>query len=189
MYSQLRIFSLRNKVQFGENCFVGRHLKIIKKGDSITVANNCYLDCVIHTYEKGKVFIGENTSIRTSSKIGAVKSVKIGKNVIISNNVTIYDNNNHPVNPNDRIKLIESGWHTPLWGWKYSIAIEIEIGDNVWIGEKVRICKGVKIGEGAVIAADSVVTKDVPSYSIAAGNPAKIVKQDINSLPELIING
>ena len=56
----------------------------------------------------------------------------------------------------------------------------------MWIGSNVRICKGVTIGQGAVIAACSVVTKDVPANSIAAGNPAKIVKTDIDQLPRLL---
>lgn len=51
------------------------------------------------------------------------------------------------------------------------------IGSNVWIGDKATILPNVTIGDGAVIAANSVVTKDVPVYSVVAGNPAKVVKQ------------
>ncbi len=51
-----------------------------------------------------------------------------------------------------------------------------EIGNDVWIGQNVTINRGVKIGDGAVVAAFSVVTKDVPSYAIVGGNPAKIIK-------------
>ena len=50
------------------------------------------------------------------------------------------------------------------------------IGKDVWIGDKATILPGVTIGEGAVIAANSVVTKDVPAYSVVAGNPAKVIK-------------
>lgn len=64
--------------------------------------------------------------------------------------------------------------------WIYSDSKPIIIGENVWIGENVRICKGVSIGNNAVIGACSVVTKDVPENAIAAGNPAKIVKTDID---------
>ena len=56
----------------------------------------------------------------------------------------------------------------------------IIIGNNVWIGTEARICKGVTIGDNAIIAANAVVTKDVPANAIAAGNPAKIVKTDID---------
>ena len=51
----------------------------------------------------------------------------------------------------------------------------IEIGNDVWIGESANIMAGVKIGNGAAIAANSVVTKDVPAYTVVAGNPAKVI--------------
>lgn len=54
----------------------------------------------------------------------------------------------------------------------------VVIGDNVWIGDKATILPNVSIGKGAIIAANSVVTKDVPEYSVFAGNPAKIIKQN-----------
>ncbi len=53
----------------------------------------------------------------------------------------------------------------------------IVIEDNVWIGERVCILSGVNIGKGAIIAANSVVTHDVPEYCVAAGSPAKVIKQ------------
>jgi acetyltransferase-like isoleucine patch superfamily enzyme len=51
------------------------------------------------------------------------------------------------------------------------------IGENVWIGDKVTILPGVEIGNGVVIGANSVVTKDIPSYCVVGGNPAKVIKQ------------
>ena len=64
--------------------------------------------------------------------------------------------------------------------WKHSANAPIIIGENCWIGTNVRICKGVTIGDNSVIAACSVVTKDVPANCIVAGNPAKIVKSNID---------
>ena len=55
----------------------------------------------------------------------------------------------------------------------------IIIGDDVWIGEGAFICNGVKIGQGAIIAARAVVTKDVSSFSMVGGNPAKAIKPEI----------
>lgn len=53
----------------------------------------------------------------------------------------------------------------------------VSIGDDVWIGTRVTILPGVKIGTGAVIGACSVVTKDIPSYAVAVGNPARVIRQ------------
>lgn len=97
--------------------------------------------------------------------------------MIISNNVTIYDNNNHPISPIKRIEMCKSGFYSELWNWKYADSAPIKIEDNVWIGEKSTILKGVTIGKGAVIGCNSVVTKDVPPYSVACGNPAVVVKK------------
>ena len=52
----------------------------------------------------------------------------------------------------------------------------VEIGEDVWLGGHLSINKGVKIGTGAVVGAGSVVTKDIPEYKVAVGNPAKVVK-------------
>ena len=62
----------------------------------------------------------------------------------------------------------------------YRTAKPVIIGDNVWIGYRAMILKGVTIGDNSVVAANSVVTKDVPSNSIVAGNPAKIIRTGIN---------
>ena len=53
---------------------------------------------------------------------------------------------------------------------------DVEIGENVWIGENACILSGVHIGKGCIIAANAVVTKDVPSFSLVAGVPAKVIK-------------
>lgn len=54
---------------------------------------------------------------------------------------------------------------------------EVIIGDNVWIGDKCTILQNVHIGDGVIVAANSVVTKDVPPYSVVGGNPAKVLKK------------
>ena len=59
----------------------------------------------------------------------------------------------------------------------YEYGIDITIGDNVWIGGNVVITPGVKVGNGVVIGAGSVVTKDIPDNCIAAGNPARVIRE------------
>lgn len=69
-----------------------------------------------------------------------------------------------------------SGFYGDLWRNIYAESAPIIIEDNVWIGERAIILKGVTIGMGAIVATGAIVTKDVPPYSVVAGNPAKIVK-------------
>lgn len=149
---------------------------ICDMGGLIKIGDNCDICGVLSCKSKGNLFIGNYTTIRGNSLIGCVKSITIGNFVIISNNVHIYDNNNHPTSPKDRVELCKSGFYSSLWRWENSDYKSVVIEDNVWIGERSTILKGVTIGEGSIIGCDSVVTKDVPPFCIAAGNPAQIVK-------------
>lgn len=146
------------------------------KDSRVEIKGHNDLLCSILAIGGGSVEIGKYTTIRGYSVIGAVKRIYIGDHVIISNNVHIYDNNNHPTSPKTRIEMCESGFYSSLWEWTKSDAAEVIIEDNVWIGERSTVLKGVTIGKGSIVGCDSVVTKDVPPYSIVAGNPARIVK-------------
>lgn len=130
---------------------------------------------------KGKIYFGKYSQLGPGSVVRSVNSVKIGDYSAIAPHVIISDNNSHPVNPYDRLILQKTPMGSKHRSWTYSDSAPIIIGNNCWIGENSRICKGVVIGDGAVIAANAVVTKDVPSNSIAAGNPAKIVRTDIDT--------
>lgn len=106
--------------------------------------------------ELGSGFFNSNIKIRCT------KSIKIGKNVFISHDVTIMDSDAHYID--------YAG---------YEETKPVTIGDNVWIGTRVTILKGVNIGDGAVIGAGSVVTRDIPANCIAVGSPAKVIKENI----------
>lgn len=107
--------------------------------------------------------IGENFYSNHNLIILDVGSVKIGDNVQVAPNVSIYTAG-HPVHPETR----NTG---------YEYGIDITIGDNVWIGGSVSILPGVTIGDNAVIGAGSVVTKDIPANVIAAGNPCRVIRE------------
>lgn len=135
----------------------GAHLIIdddfgLYQGASLFVGKNALL------HIKGKSFANTNTVINCFERI------EIGKNTYISDDVRIQDSDNH--------FIIESGR-------KKSNTAPIKIGDHVWIGKNAIILKGVTIGDGAVIAAGAVVVKDVPAKSLAGGNPAKVIRQNI----------
>lgn len=149
----------------------------INKGGNITIGNKCDIHAIITVNKEARIVIKDNTTIRYNSKVGANVSIEIGSHCIISNNVTIYDNNNHPIDPKKRWELCESGWYSEKWGWEYSDSKPIVIEDNVWIGEGAVILKGVRIGKGSIVACHAVVTKNVEPFCIVAGNPATCVKR------------
>lgn len=114
------------------------------------------------------ISIGSNCNFGDYLHLTCIDRISIGNNVLTGRWVTISDNGHGKSTINSLIV-------PPLKRSLYSKG-PISIGENVWIGDKVSVLAGVTIGEGAIIAANSVVTKDVPPFSIAAGNPAKIVK-------------
>ncbi len=154
--------------------------------ENIIIKGKSRIHGTIHVCNKGEVIMGNYTQLGPGSKIYSLNSVSIGDYTAIGPNVTVCDNNNHPVNPIDRLIMQQTAEGSYERSWLHSDNKPIIIGRNVWIGENARICKGVNIGENAIIAANSVVTKDVPNNAIAAGNPAKIVKTDIDKITKSV---
>lgn len=118
-----------------------------------------------------EVIIGENCNFGDYLHLTCINKITIGNGVLTGRWVTISDNGHGNT---DFVTL-----QIPPQKRKLSFKGPVVIGDNVWIGDKATILSGVNIGEGAVIAANAVVTKDVIPYSVVAGNPAKIIKQNV----------
>lgn len=106
--------------------------------------------------------VGKNFFANYNCTILDVAKVVIGDNCLLAPNVSIYTAG-HPVHPETRNTMYEYG-------------IGVTIGDNVWIGGSSVICPGVHIGNNCVIGAGSVVTKDIPDWSVAAGNPCRVIR-------------
>lgn len=113
--------------------------------------------------------IGSNCTIRDYAHITAVDSITIGDGLLTGTNILITDNAHGEFTP-DQLRLPPT--KRPI----YSKGPVI-IGNNVWLGNNVCVMPGVTIGDGAVIGANSIVTKDIPPYSMAAGVPASIIKR------------
>ena len=112
------------------------------------------------------------------TRVWSGESVTIGNNVLISHNVEIVDTTSHEINHTERATRYKQLMKNGPWLTKGSIKTSpIVIEDDVWISFNAIILKGVTIGKGAIIAAGAVVVKDVPSWTMVAGNPAKIVKK------------
>ncbi len=107
--------------------------------------------------------VGKNFFANYNCTMLDVGRIRIGDNVQLAPNVAIYTAG-HPVHPATRNTLYEYG-------------IDVTIGNNVWIGGNVVICPGVTIGDNTVIGAGSVVTKDIPAWTVAAGNPCRVIRE------------
>jgi len=117
---------------------------------------------------KGSISIGDCCLICPGVRISSATGITIGDSCMMASSVYITDADWHGIY--DRTDYI--GGTEP-----------ITIGNNVWIGDSAIVCKGVTIGDNSIVGAGSVVTRDIPANTIAAGNPAKPVKELDPSLP------
>jgi len=177
---KFRLKEFRQNAVVGKNFNCGIHARCVnesKEPHKIKIGHNVEILGQLESQYLGTISIGNYVTIRGYSQIRAVKNISIGNNVIISNHVIITDNNNHPVSPLSRKKMTELKFSGESWKWNKSKSRPVVIGDTVWIGEYATILKGVNIGKGAIIGTMAVVTKNVPRYTIVAGNPARVVKK------------
>lgn len=133
---------------------------------SISLGKCCRLgmETELMTVGKGHIHLGDDTRLNRGCTIVSYSEVFIGDFTIIGEYASIRDAN-HGMKFGEPMRYQK---HTTL---------PIRIGRDVWIGRGCCILPGVTIGEGPVIGANSVVSKDIPAYSIAAGVPAKIIRQ------------
>lgn len=159
-----RILKLIQTVVFSVSYFINRSiLKLL----GVKIGKNLKT-LPITTIENPKnIQIGDNAWISKNVALYANSGIIIGDDVIIAKDVSIISGDH---GHSDKSKKINQQ------GMRKD-AQPIIIGNDVWIGEKAVILKMVKVGDGCVIGAGSIVTKDVPPYSVVAGNPAKIIKQ------------
>lgn len=108
--------------------------------------------------------IGDHTYINRSASIDCTQEITIGDCCAISDNVQILDSDFHPMTYNGKTSTMSKPVH---------------IGNHVWIGRSAIILKGVTIGDGAIVGAGSVVTRDVPARCLVAGNPARVIKENV----------
>jgi len=167
-----------SKVQFGHKIKIGSGFNLMEYatlnalsyggvniGDNFTLGKYAIIECTGVLRNVGNSLkIGNNVGVNHYCFIGVRGNITIGNNVIFGPRVNIFSEN-HIFNRLD-IPIKNQGIEKK----------DTIIGNDVWIGASVSIMPGVKIGNGCVIAAGSVVTKDIPDFSVIAGVPAKIIK-------------
>lgn len=168
--TQLYASSFKN---FGRESLLAKSVRLLKPryisiGSSSSIMKGCVLEACD---EKGApdFRIGDKISLGEYSHITCANRVIIGNGVLTGRYVLITDNSHG--------ESCREVLDTPPLIREVHSKGEVIIEDNVWIGDKAIILPGVHIGKGAIIGANSVVTKDVPAYSIVGGNPARVLKQ------------
>jgi len=145
-----------------KRCYFGKHVHI---EGNVTFGNNISFDDNVEVRNRTKeiLIIASNVSLNRNTVVRG--RVSIGENCAIAPNCTIIGAN-HNFQRTD-IPIKQQGVSN-----RGGIAIE----EDVWIGANCVVLDGVTIGKGSVIGAGSIVTRDIPPYSIAVGNPCKVIK-------------
>lgn len=168
-----RIYWANRLGELGQGVIIARNSiwynpKAIALGSHVLIKKNCQLSA-LNTPRAGgciRLRIGDESSLQQGCKITAAESIVIGNKVMIADNVFITDHN-HIFNRADMPAALVRDLHTE----------EVVIEDGCWLGYGCVILKGVHIGERSVIGANAVVTRDIPPYSVAVGNPARVIRK------------
>jgi len=157
-------FKTCGSIELLEGCFITAPQNI-SIGAGVKVLNGC---CLL-AHNSGCIEIDDCVTINNGGVIGATDNgiIKIGKNVLLGFNVVIRASNHYY---KKKAVAIKNQGHS---GGK------VIIEDDVWIGANAVVLPNVIIGKGSVVGAGSIVNRDIPAYSLAAGNPAKIIKENI----------
>ena len=167
--------SIRNPqyISLGKNCIIEDYAEIqgiskfkISIGNNVTIGKLASIrpsDYYLRNLGDG-LDIGDNSNIGAYSYIGCSGKIEIGKNVMISPRVSMYAENHN-------FSAIDSAMKD-----QGVTREKIKIEDNCWIAANSVILAGITIGEGSIVSAGSIVTKNVPPFSIVGGVPAKVIK-------------
>ena len=141
---------------FGSPIELGDYVNIVASADK-----KVRLAVWSENQDRGRIRIGDFCLISPGVRIGSAHEIVMGNNCMIASGAYITD----------------SDWHDIYNRISMGKTAAVQIQNNVWIGDSAIICKGVTLGENSIIGAGAVVVNSVPANCIAAGNPAKVVKQ------------
>ena len=171
-YKQINFLKKKEFKKFGKKSIICKPylqlsgLQNVTIGDNVTILSNCRI-AVYGKKDNSSINIGSRCYIAFGFTILSkdLNKITIGDDVLIASNVCI-TNENHGMNPESKTPYMDQD----------ITGNDVLIGDGSWIGQNVCILPGVTIGKKSIIGAGSVVTKSIPDYSIAVGNPARVIK-------------
>jgi acetyltransferase-like isoleucine patch superfamily enzyme len=172
----IRVQAFTTGVVVEQPCFIGAGCRIHTGSvGRISIGSGSRLSERVYLYSEGRLVIEPGVFINRDCMIVALGEVIIGAATRIGERVSIRDHDHRF--SDTRVRIAEQG---------YDIA-PVRIGADCWIGCNAVVIKGVSIGRHAVVGASSVVTRNLPPFSVAAGAPARVLRllpQPIQSTPE-----
>ncbi len=146
------------------------------RGGCLSVGKDSRIETRLTIEREGASMIVGDRSFIGGGDISCAKSIEVGNDVMIAWNTTIFDHASHSIRFSERANDV-AGWLRGEKDWSVVKVSPVTIGDKVWIGFGSIVLPGVRIGEGAVVGAGSVVTRDVPAWTVVAGNPARVIRE------------
>lgn len=140
----------------------------------VIVGDYSNLNVSIYCESRGRVHIGDHVFMNTKTTIRCDHEIRVGNYCMFGPNVKLWDTRNHPMSITARERQAKEICHKTVDSYEAGGA-PIIIEDNVWLCMDVTVLAGVRIGYGSVVATGSVVTRDIPPKSFAAGVPAKVL--------------
>jgi len=165
-------------VQVGQNTKIQTRVDRRNGKGRITIGDDCLIEgSLVTETDESSICIGDNVYIGGATILDCAIAITIEDDVLISYRCIIADSDNHSfrysLRKHDLADWKNGGQHD----WSTTLRSPIMIRKGAWIGAQCILLKGVTIGEGAIVGSGSVVTKDVPAWTVVAGNPARAVKE------------
>jgi len=145
-------------------------------GCSLSIGADSNIEAaIVLEAQQAEVRIGSRCHLGGGTLVDAACKIEIGDDVLIAFEVLIMDHDSHAL-CFDRRRFDVRDWMKGTKDWTHVTRRPVRIGNKAWLGARAIVLKGVTIGEGSVIGAGSVVTCDVPAWTLVGGNPAKTIR-------------
>jgi acetyltransferase-like isoleucine patch superfamily enzyme len=171
--------------QFARGAVIGKgvqlstNARLINLGNQqdVVIAENAVVRGILKTERGGQIEIQRDVYVGDDVILSSASRILIGNETLLAHGVQVFDNDTHPLDPELRSRHFRI-----IRGMEAFQPVDVgsagvAIGEKCWVGMKTLIFKGVTIGEGTVVAGGSVVVTDLPPWVIAAGNPARPIKE------------
>jgi acetyltransferase-like isoleucine patch superfamily enzyme len=186
IFNPSRVVAIHRELQFRVSAICGIGFKATERSNffphkaprsSIRIGAYACIDGTVEVYDHGMLTVGKNFFLGRS-RIYCSSQMVIGDYVLISDNVSIMDSDLHPLNASSR-RASADEWALGRFPGVHSdtTSSSITIEDDVWIGFGASVLKGVTIGRGAIVGAGSIVTSDVPPWTVVVGAPARVIRE------------